>query len=166
MGNLFLINVLLAFAWCAVVGSFSFLNLAFGFAVSSAALWLTREQHQKLTKAPTVKSKYFKRIWLVLGLILLFLKELVLSVIRVAWLVVQPQQNYRPSFISFPLTVDRPYAIPLLANLITLTPGTLSVDVSDDNKTLYIHCIDVDDPEALRADIANGFERKIMEALR
>ena len=42
----------------------------------------------------------------------------------------------------------------------------VSVDVSDDNKTLYIHCIDVDDPEALRADIANGFERKIMEALR
>lgn len=158
MSNLFLINVLLAFAWCAVVGSFSFLNLLFGFFVASAALWLTREQHQT--------TKYFKRAWLVLSLVLLFLKELVLSVVRVAWLVVQPRQNYRPSFISFPLTVDRPYEITLLANLITLTPGTLSVDVSDDNQTLYIHCIDVDDPEALRKDIATGFERKIMEALR
>lgn len=158
MSNLFLINVLLAFAWCAVVGSFTFINLLFGFLVSSAALWLTREQHQT--------TKYFQRVWLVLGLILLFLKELLLSVLRVAWLVVQPSQNYRPSFISFPLTVDRPYEITLLANLITLTPGTLSVDVSDDKKTLYIHCIDVDDPDALRRDIAEGFERKIMEALR
>lgn len=158
MSNMFLINVLLAFAWCAVVGSFTFINLMFGFAVSSAALWLTREQHQT--------NKYFHRVWLVFGLIMLFLKELLLSVLRVAWLVVQPRQNYRPSFISFPLTVDRPYEITLLANLITLTPGTLSVDVSDDQKTLYIHCIDVGDPEALRKDIANGFERKIMEALR
>jgi len=158
MSNLFLINVLLAFAWSAVTGSFTILNLMFGFAVSSGALWLTREQHQT--------NKYFKRFWLVLGLIWLFLKELVLSVFRVAWLVLQPQQSYRPSFISFPLTVNRPHEITLLANLITLTPGTLSVDVSDDARTLYIHCIDVDDPEALRRDIAEGFERKIMEALR
>lgn len=158
MSNLFLINVLLAFAWCAIMGSFTLLNLMFGFAVSSGALWLTREQHQT--------NKYFKRVWLVFGLICLFLKELVMSVVRVAWLIVRPQQSYKPSFISFPLTVDRPYEITLLANLITLTPGTLSVDVSDDNKTLYIHCVDVVDLEALKKDIANGFERKIMEALR
>ncbi len=158
MSNLFLINVLLAFAWCAVTGSFSILNLMFGFVVSSGALWLTREQHQT--------NKYFKRVWLVLGLIGLFLKELVLSVFRVAWLVVRPRQSYRPSFVSFPLTVDRPHEITLLANLITLTPGTLSVDISDDAATLYIHCIDVEDPDKLREDIAQGFERKIMEALR
>ena len=158
MSNLFLINVLLAFAWCAVIGSFTLLNLLFGFFVGSAALWLTREQHQT--------TKYFNRAWLIFGLACLFLKELVLSVLRVAWLVVQPKQSYRPSFISFPLTADRPFEITLLANLITLTPGTLSVDVSDDNKTLYIHCIDVENVEALRRDIATGFERKIMEALR
>lgn len=158
MSNLFLINLLLAVAWCAVMGSFTLLNLMFGFFVSSAALWLTREQFRT--------SKYFRRSWLVLGLILLFLKELVLSVLRVAWLVIRPSQSYKPSFISFPLTVTEPHEITLLANLITLTPGTLSVDVSDDNKTLYIHCIDVEDVDALRQDIANGFERKIMEALR
>lgn len=158
MSNLFLINVLLAFAWCAVMGSFTLLNLVFGFAVSSCVLWLTREQHHT--------SKYFNRAWLIFGLICLFLKELVLSVIRVSWLVLRPTAGYRPSFVSYPLTVDKPHEITLLANLITLTPGTLSVDVSDDNKTLYIHCIDVDDIEAMREDIANGFERKIMEALR
>ncbi|GJM02775.1 MAG: Na+/H+ antiporter subunit E [Rhodomicrobium sp.] len=158
MSNLFLINVLMAVAWCAVLGSFTLMNLLFGFAVSSGALWLTREQYRT--------SKYFHRFWLVLGLVLLFLKELVLSVVRVAWLVIRPSRSLNPSFVSFPLTVTKAHEITLLANLITLTPGTLSVDVSDDNKTLYIHCIDVDDVDALRRDIAEGFERKIMEALR
>ncbi len=158
MNKIFLINVLLAFTWCAVQGSFTFINLIFGFFISSAALWLIREQFGT--------SKYFNRTWLILGLIVLFLKELFMSVLRVAWLVLKPGQSYKPSFISFPLTVDAPHEITLLANLITLTPGTLSVDVSDDNKTLYIHCIDVDDVEALRKDIAEGFERKILEALR
>lgn len=158
MNKIFLINVLLAFIWCAVQGTFTFANLLFGFAISSAALWLIREQFGT--------SKYFKRTSLIFGLALLFLKELVLSVLKVAWLVIRPSRAYNPSFVSFPLTVDKPYEITLLANLITLTPGTLSVDVSDDNKTLYIHCIDVTDVDALRKDIADGFERKIMEALR
>ena len=158
MNKIFLINVLLAFTWCAVQGTFTFVNLLFGFVISSAALWLIREQFGT--------SKYFKRTSLIVGLIFLFLKELFLSVLRVAWLVLKPGQSYRPSFISFPLTVREPHEITLLANLITLTPGTLSVDVSDDNKTLYIHCIDVDDVEELRKDIADGFERKILEALQ
>lgn len=158
MKNIFLINVILSLAWCAVTGSFAIINMLFGFGLSSVALWLIREQFGT--------SKYFQRAWLVLGLALLFLKELVLSVVRVAWLVIQPKQSYQPCFIAFPLTVDRPHEITLLANLITLTPGTLSVDVSDDDKTLYIHCIDVSDVDALRDDIAKGFERKIMEALR
>ncbi|MEP3300463.1 MAG: Na+/H+ antiporter subunit E, partial [Roseibium sp.] len=56
--------------------------------------------------------------------------------------------------------------ITMLANLITLTPGTLSVDVSEDRKTLYVHCIDVPDPQATIDDIKNGFERKILEVFR
>ncbi len=158
MNRIFLINMLLAFTWCMVQGSFTFVNLLFGFAISSGALWLIREQFGT--------SKYFKRAWLIFGLGVLFLKELLLSVLRVAWLVVKPGNSLKPSFISFPLTVDKPHEITLLANLITLTPGTLSVDVSDDNKTLYIHCIDVSSVDDLRKDIADGFERKIMEALR
>ena len=158
MNKIFLINVLLAFTWCTVQGSFTFVNLIFGFLISSAALWLIREQFGT--------SKYFYRTWLIVGLVFLFFKELFLSVLRVAWLVLKPGQSYKPSFISFPLTVDAPHEITLLANLITLTPGTLSVDVSDDNKTLYIHCIDVEDVEELRKYIRDGFERKILEALR
>jgi multicomponent Na+:H+ antiporter subunit E len=62
--------------------------------------------------------------------------------------------------------VDRDFEIALLANLITLTPGTLSVDISRDRRLLFVHSIDGSDPEGLKRDIANGFERKIMEAFR
>ncbi len=64
------------------------------------------------------------------------------------------------------MKVDRDFEITLLANLITLTPGTLSVDVSEDRQVLYVHAIDCSDPDETRRDIAEGFERKIMEAFR
>ncbi len=54
----------------------------------------------------------------------------------------------------------------MLANLITLTPGTLSVDVSEDRRFLYIHAIDLADRQALIDDIRTGFERRVMEAMR
>ncbi|WP_439529598.1 Na+/H+ antiporter subunit E [Pannonibacter sp.] len=158
MTGLFLVNILLALSWAAVSGSFSVVNLAFGFVLGTGVLFMIREQ--------VGGSSYFQRTGRVVGLILLFLKELALSAWRVALLVSRPKMDVSPGLIAFPLTVERDFEIALLANLITLTPGTLSVDVSEDRKTLYVHCIDLPDPEATIADIRNGFERKIMEAFR
>lgn len=101
-----------------------------------------------------------------LSLILLFVRELILSTLRVAWLVLQPKLTIRPAIIAYPLTVTSDAQITLLANLITLTPGTLSVDVSDDRRTLFIHAIDVPSKEALIGDIAGGFETRILGVLR
>ena len=90
-----------------------------------------------------------------------------MSALRVFKMVLTPDlSKLQPGFVAYPLTVERDFEISLLANLITLTPGTLSVDVSDNRKTLYIHAIHVPDPDALREDIATGFERKILEAFR
>ena len=101
-----------------------------------------------------------------LSLALFFFTELLLSALRVAWLVVQPKFNLRPAIVAYPLTVSTDAQITLLANMITLTPGTLSVDVSADRKTLYIHAIDMESKQALIAAIAAGFETKVLEALR
>jgi multicomponent Na+:H+ antiporter subunit E len=101
-----------------------------------------------------------------LSLLLLFLRELILSALKVAWLVVRPRLRIRPAIIGHPLTLTTDAQITLLANLITLTPGTLSVDVSADRKTLYVHVIDLESKDTLIADIAAGFERKILEATR
>ncbi|MBB4303796.1 multicomponent Na+:H+ antiporter subunit E [Rhodobium orientis] len=155
---LYLINILLAIMWAAVGGSFTLVNILFGFALGSLALLIIREQ------AGTVA--YVKRSYKVVALALLFLYELVLSALKVARVVLSPKMRLSPGIFAYPLTIDRDFEITLLANLITLTPGTLSVDVSDDRKVLYVHALDIPDVDAAIADIRNGFERKIMEAFR
>lgn len=156
--NLYLINILLALTWGLMSGSFSLVNLVFGFFLGMGALYLIREQVGSLG--------YFQRAGRVLSLAWLFLYELVLSAWKVAVMVVSPDMKLKPGIFAYPLMVDRDSEITLLANLITLTPGTLSVDVSEDRSVLYVHALDCSDPDSTRAAIAEGFERKIMEAFR
>ena len=156
MTGLFLINVILALVWVGVSGSLSALNFVFGYILAAAALWVIREE--------TAYRFYFIKIFRILKLILLFLKELVLSAFQTAKLILfYNKKDLQPGFIACNLNVQTDFEITLLANLITLTPGTLSVDVSDDKKTLYIHTIDVPDVDRLRTDIALGFEKQIRE---
>ena len=102
----------------------------------------------------------------ILSLAGIFVRELLLSGWRVAKLVMSPRMDLKPGIFAYPLSVDRDFEITLLANMITLTPGTLSVDVSEDRRTLYVHALDCSDVEASIAEIRNGFERKIEEAFR
>jgi multicomponent Na+:H+ antiporter subunit E len=101
-----------------------------------------------------------------LSLALLLFRELILSALRVAWLALQPKILLRPAFIAYPLTVTTDAQITLLANLITLTPGTLSVDVSEDRRSLLIHVIDMEDREELIGSIAASFETHVLRVLR
>ncbi len=155
---LFVFNLLLAIVWVAITGSASFINLVFGFVLAAIALAIVRSSYGGVL--------YLGRIRRILALLLLFIRELAKSVWAVAVAVMSPRMDVKPGIFAFPLTVDRDFEITLLANLITLTPGTLSVDVSDDRKMLYVHALDCSDPETIRRGIADGFERRIMEAFR
>ena len=155
---LFIFNLLLAIVWVAITGSASFLNLLFGFVLAAVALSIVRASYGG--------GLYLGRVRKIISLLLLFLGELAKSAWAVAVAVMSPKMDVKPGVFAFPLTVDRDFEITLLANLITLTPGTLSVDVSDDRKILYVHALDCSDPEAIRRSIADGFERRIMEAFR
>lgn len=151
-------ELILALIWVAVSGSYSIPNLAFGFAVGWVVLFLVRDQLQT--------TKAVIRPVALLLLIGLFIKELFLSAFRVARLVLSPRMDVKPGIFAYPLKVDRDFEITLLANLITLTPGTLSVDVSDDRRTLFVHGMDCSDPDQARREISQGFERRILEAFR
>lgn len=150
--------LLLTLAWLALTGSWSIPNVGFGIILSVVAASFSRETRRRREIAI--------RPIRVLGLALLFLWELALSGYRVARLVLMPRMELKPGIFAYPLKVDRNFEITLLANLITLTPGTLSVDVSPDRKLLFVHAIDCSDPDQARRDIADGFERKILEAFR
>ena len=100
----------------------------------------------------------------IVRLFLVFVREFALSVFRVARLVLSPSMAFTPCAFRFPLALTSDFQITLLANLITLTPGTLTVDVTEDRAALIIHAIDCPDPEAARREISEGFERLIREA--
>jgi multicomponent Na+:H+ antiporter subunit E len=155
--NLALLILLLALLWAGMTGTFSGANLLLGVAFAVVALGLLRLQ--------LTRPLEFRRVGRTVALLILFVRELIVSAVRVAAVVVSPRldQVVRPAIVAFPLTVKSDAEITLLANLITLTPGTLSVDVSKDRKLLYVHVLTLDTREALIADIAGGFERRILE---
>ncbi len=153
--NGLLLNLILAFAWGAMTADFSALSLATGAVLGFFALWLS---------APLtgIDDSYFKRFWRSVYLAGFFLWELLLSSVKVAWDVIRPVPQNKPALIEVPLTVKSDFEILLLTNLISLTPGTLSVDVTEDRETLIVHAMFADDAEAIIDDIKNGFERLIM----
>ncbi len=156
--NIFILNAFLAISWSALIGSFTLSNLLIGYVIGYAALWVARPLFQA--------SNYFERVWRVLRLILLFIYELVISSFQVVWDVITPTHLSSPGIIAVPLDAETDEEILLVANLISLTPGSLSLDVSPDRKTLYVHAMFVDDPEVLRREIKQGLERSVIEALR
>ena len=103
-----------------------------------------------------------KPFWLV-WFVLFYLVELFLANLRVAHDVITPGYHMKPGIIAIPLDAKSDLEIIILSNLITMTPGTLSLDVSTDRRVLYIHAMYIDDLEGLRSKIKNGFEKKVME---
>jgi multicomponent Na+:H+ antiporter subunit E len=156
--NMFALNIALAVAWAALTGNITLSGLLVGFALGSAALYLTKPLFPGC-------ERYFRRVlnWTRLGI--LFLYELVVSSVQVVWDVLTPQHKARPGIIAMPLDVEGEMEVLLVTNLISLTPGTLSLDVSDDCRTLYIHAMFADDPDAIRAQMKTGMERWVIEAM-
>lgn len=153
-----MLNVLLALAWAAVTGQMSATNLLAGFVVGYAVLWLVSRV--------AGRSGYFARVGQVVRFTLHFVWELLIATLRVAVDIVTPQHLMKPAILAIPLDSKSPAETTLLANVITLTPGTLSLDVSPDGKTLYVHAMYARDVEAARRAIEQGFGRRVHEVFQ
>jgi multicomponent Na+:H+ antiporter subunit E len=159
--KMFLWNLLLALIWTAMSGNFTLANLLVGLVVGYGILFIVQ---------PAVgSSTYFKRVYRVVCFVPFFFWELLLANLRVAHDVVTPRLRTRPGVVGIPLEAQTDAEVTLLANLISLTPGTLSLDVSEDRRVLYIHAMFVDEdggPEILQRHIKEGLERRLLEVLR
>ena len=156
--NLFLLNIFLALGFDAVLGQLDLSGFLTGFLVGYMALWLTKPLYGQ--------TRYFERLPKVLGLIGFFGKELLISNLRVLWDVITPRHISRPGIIGLPLDARTDGEIMLVANLISLTPGTLSLDLSEDRRMLYIHVMFLDDVDQIRAQIKQGLEKRVLEVMR
>lgn len=156
--NLFLLNLLLALAWGALTGQFYPANLLFGYLLGLLLLWIIFRNQKG--------QRYFSRVPKIVEFLLFFLRELVVANLRVARTVLSPRLSIRPGVIAVPLDLETDAEITLLTNLLTLTPGTLSLDVSTDHRILYMHTMDFSDADEFRSQIKEGFERRVLEIMR
>ncbi|MGB0497111.1 MAG: Na+/H+ antiporter subunit E [Rubricella sp.] len=102
-----------------------------------------------------------------LNLIVYFLWDLVTSSFQVAWDVVTPRLRAQPKLLLLPMDAKTDGEITLTANLISLTPGTLSLDVSEDRQQLLVHAMfAAKDPDATKRDLKDGIERRVLEVTR
>lgn len=153
-----LANILLALAWAALTGHFTLLNLTLGFAIGYVILYLATR-----TVGPT---GYFGQVRDVIGFTFFFMWELLQANIRVAYYVMAPIDRMRPGIAAVPLDLRSDAAITVLANVITLTPGTLSLDVSTDRRVLYVHAIWIEDVSSFRRAVKSGLEHRVGEIFR
>lgn len=95
---------------------------------------------------------------------LLVMWDIIVANIQVAWIVLtRPNSKLRPAWVVVPLDLRQPEAITVLAGTITLTPGTVSADLSDEGHSLLVHALDTDDPDAVRDEIKDRYERRLKE---
>lgn len=151
-------NLVLAVVWAAVLGELSLGHLAAGFAIGFVVLGMGSRLFGS--------SRYFEKCLRLLEFVAYFAGQLVLSSLRVAADIMTPRHRSRPGILAVPLDVESDTEITLLANLVSLTPGSLSLDVSEDRRTLFVHVMFLDEPEAIRREIKQGFERRVLELLR
>ncbi|MCT1903833.1 Na+/H+ antiporter subunit E [Oceanobacillus sojae] len=153
-----LINVLLAVLWMFLQNEYTAVNFISGYIIGILILFIIR----RFLKF----DFYLKRVWAIIKLIYLFIVELIKANIDVVKVVLKPKQDHQPGIVAVRTQLESNFEISILAALITLTPGTISMDFSQDSKTIYVHSIDVPDKEAMIKDIQGSFEKAIMEVTK
>ncbi|MGP9832975.1 Na+/H+ antiporter subunit E [Marinobacter sp. NSM] len=151
-------NVCLALAWVALSGSFTAWNLFAGLAFGYLALMVLQKH------VPALKG-YSRRLPRLISFSLFFIKELIKANFRVAYDVATPVWYMKPGVIAFEMEAHTDAEIMFLSSFISLTPGTLSLDVSDDRRVLYIHAMFLQDEEQLRKDLKE-LEFRILKIMR
>ncbi|WP_442636769.1 Na+/H+ antiporter subunit E [Rossellomorea marisflavi] len=153
-----LLNFILAFVWMFLSVSFTAPSFIVGYLLGLLIILAMRRFFPD--------RFYLWRVVASISLLLLFLKELIKANVDVLKTVLKPKLDFQPGIFAYETNLKKDWEVTLLANLITLTPGTLVMDVSMDKKILYVHAIDLPDKDAVIDDIRNSFEKAIMEVSR
>jgi multicomponent Na+:H+ antiporter subunit E len=151
-------NIILAMIWAALWGDFTGVNILLGFIIGYLVLAVA------LRDMPDF-ARYVAKVPKVISFFFYFNRELIKSNLKVAYDVLTRTHYMKPGVIAFPLRAEKDGEIAIVANLISLTPGTLSMDVSSDRSVLYIHVMYLTDEAEVVREIQD-LERRILEIIR
>ena len=154
----FLMNLLLSFIWVALTGSMYYTNFVFGFLIGFGILWLMNRNDGD--------RRYFYKVPRIISFIFYFAYEMIKANVQVAYDVMTPKYFMKPGIVRYPLNASTEWEINILSTMISLTPGTLILDISEDRKMMYIHVMYLNDPDKFIEDMQNGLERRLLEAIR
>ena len=154
-------NLSLMLVWVLITGDVSLPNLTLGFVMGFGVLAFALASD---AFDPRFRA-YARRVPLAFVFLLRFLKDMLMSNLRVAYDVVTPTHLMRPAIIRMPLEANTPGEITFLANLISLTPGTLSLDVDEDGSALFVHVMYLDDEAETLAQLKT-LETRFLELMR
>jgi multicomponent Na+:H+ antiporter subunit E len=153
-----LLNVVLAFLWMFIKVSYDPISFIKGFIFGLLIIFVLRRSFGS--------RFYLFRLWSFIKLVFIFIKELILSNIAIVKVVLKPKLDMSPAIFAMDTELTKDWQITLLSSLITLTPGTLVIDVSEDNKTLFIHAMNIGEVEDEINSIKSSFEKAILEVSR
>ena len=153
-----LLNLVLAITWGAMTGSFQVENLVIGFVIGFVVLAVAQRRNGR--------AEYAAKVWEWMKFIGFYLWELVVANLRVTHDVLSLHPHSRPGIIAVRLEARTDAEITLFANLLTMTPGDLSIDVSTDRRVLYVHSLYLDDIERSRRQLEDGFEARVLRVMR
>ncbi|KIL43660.1 Na+/H+ antiporter subunit E [Jeotgalibacillus campisalis] len=153
-----LLNFFLAFLWMFLEGSFTVSSFIIGFFLSMIVVFGMRR---------FLSGRFYMfRVVAIIKLTVMFIWELIKANFEVLAIVLKPKMDMKPGIFKYDTALKKDWEITLLSLLITLTPGTLVMDISDDNETLYIHALNIPDVKSAVSSIKEGFEKAIMEVSR
>ena len=148
-------SILLALAWAALQGELTLVTLLTGYAIGYAVLAF-------LAKGGVMPSALVSRTVHAIRLALFFAWELLLANFRVASDVLWGHR-LAPAVVAIPLDITSDGEILLLSMLINITPGSVTIDLSDDRRTLYVHVMHMKTADETRREIKHGFERHVQQ---
>lgn len=154
----FLMNLLLSFIWVALTGSMYYTNFLFGFLLGFFILWVMNRNE--------MDQRYFYRVPKTISFLFFFFYQMIIANLQVAYDVITPKYFFKPGIVKYRMDAKSDFEINLLSTFISLTPGTLILDVSDDKKILYIHVMYLHDKQKFMTELKNNVERKLLEILR
>ena len=151
-----LLTLLLAVVWILLQNQFSAGMAVFGLLLGIIIPWGT-----SIWWPDTPKGF---RLGKMMTYSIMVVWDIIVANIQVAWIVLTvPNSKLKPAWIVIPLELRQPEAITVLAGTITLTPGTVSADLSDQGHSLLVHVLHTDDPDAVRDEIINRYQRRLQE---
>lgn len=158
MNRTFLLNIFLALVWTFMQGELQGSNFVVGLILGYVVIAAGRQV--------IGSTSYVQKVRLLVPSLLFAIWEIFTASLTIARLVIQPRLRLRPAIVAVPLDAQTDLEITAVSNFLTLSPGSLALDVSTDRQTLYVHVMDITDAETYKQEFKEGLERRILRVMR